>query len=332
LISVREFAIEDKLGFYDFLSTIWPTRSAEVLDKRWWWQYELPPILLAQDEAGLVVGVCACIPFDLHVSPGDERRGAWIVDFFVHPSKQGLGIGGSLVKAAASRYGFLASLNQTDAALGAFKRLGWSDRSIMPLYICPSAHVSSALAMKPSRKVRASMEELEFGSEYDDLWMRSRDAYAPLTIRNARSLAERLSLPNRRYQLLTVRSDGRLDGYFVLRTLRKGSVRSFPKRDVLLVVDYVVAPGRTDVFAALLREALCEARRSRIHHVMCAAIPERFQRVLQRAGFIGPHFRSIHHSFGKLGVGFTASSEAPVDDEWMLTPLDCDMDLILDSA
>jgi hypothetical protein len=331
-MSIRPFTAADKARLYAFYSVIWPDRPPSVLDKRWWWLFDSPPLFLAEDDAGSITGACACIPFELFVGDGDQRRGGWLVDLFVLPTQKGKGTGRLLVEEASKHFDFLANVSQTDAALALLLRMGWSDRSYVSMYLCPSTRLSHALAKLRTRNdFDIKVGPARFGADFDELWQECKQAYAPLAVRDAAALSTRFATSSRPYKLITAHADGRLQGYFVLRTLAPGSIRSFRKHAVTLVADYMVAPGRHDVFTALLGASLALSRQEKVRHLACVASLPQHRSILRRFAFVGPEYSFLGAGAKKLAIGFIASGQAPAQRPWTLTPMDCDMDYILEA-
>lgn len=328
-VVVRPYTPADRAALYELLAEVWPDVPPAALDRRWWWSRDPSPLWVAQDEAGALAGVCGHIPFALR-DGGRERRGAWVVDFFVRPSRQGQGIGGRLVAALAERFELLASLNQTDAAWAAFRRAGWGERGWVPMYISPSSRASRLLARlqgRPHPRTQVSVGPPRFGAEFQDFWHSVRDRVAPASPRDAAVLDARFGRPERPYVLLAARVDGVLRGYAVARVLPAGSIRSFARHRVALVADFLVDPDAPGVFADLVQAAAGWAAAQGVRFVLCMANRSAHRGVLRRAGFLGPDTPLVGTRLRKLAVGFTATPGAPAPP-WHLTPLDCDVDLL----
>lgn len=332
-VVIRPFAHGDRPALYDLLAEIWPDRTPQTLDARWWWSRDPSPLMVAQDPDGALAGVCAHIPFTLR-DGGRDLHGAWVVDFFVCPSRQGQGIGGRLVAALAERFGLLASLNQTEAAWGAFRRAGWRERSLAPMYLAPdsrAARLLASLQRRPHPRADMSVGPPVFDAAFQEFWLSVRDRLPPASLRDAATLDARFARSGRGYALLSARLGGQLRGYAVARVLPPGSIRSFAGHRVALVADHLVDPGAPGVFADLVQATAGWAATQGVRFVLCMAVDPAHRRVLRRAGFLGPDTPLVGRRLGKLAVGFTATSNAP-GPPWHLTPLDCDVDLLFDGG
>lgn len=329
-ITIGPFDVAEKDRLYEFLLEIWTDQSRDSLDRRWWWRFTPPPLLVARDTDDDIVGVCAYIPFSLWTEAG-ERKGAWIVDYFVRSTHQGRGIGRRLVEAVEGRFEFMASLNQSDAAMAVFARMGWTERSYVSLYICPAPRLARALLGVRARtgpEVNVSVSPAAFGAEFQRLWEACRDSLAPIADRSASYLQNRFGpASGRDYRLITARVNGTLAGYMVMRSLPRGSLRSLPGQAVGLVADYLVDPAHSAVFASLIREAT-KLTGAHARFLIALAVDETSQRVIRRSGFLGPDTPLIGRRLRRLALGFTATASAPRHAPWYLTPLDCDLDLL----
>jgi GNAT superfamily N-acetyltransferase len=330
MIVLRDFLPGDRERLYAFLGNIWPERTHEQLDRRWWWwAVEQPPLLLALGDGAKVIGMCGYLPLSIF-SGGERREGAWVIDYFVLPEHQGKGIGKRFVADLASRFEFLASLNQTDAAWAAFVRSGWRKRTFAPLFIAPSSALTSRLARLGAGANGAAgiLAPAEFGDEFDRLWERVRDRMPPLAVRSATSLSRRFAVSQREYSVVRGERGGELRGYMVVRALPAGSIKSFSRFPIALIADHLTDPDDPALFSLMLKEAAAWASRQGIRFMLCMATNPRDQRRLHRAGFLSPATPVMGRKLSKLAVGFTATAQAPQPEPWHLTPFDCDLDLL----
>lgn len=332
MISIRPFEAGDRDALYDMLAEVWPDQSAESLDRRWWWwNGALPPLHLAEDASGRLAGICGALPFTARVG-GVTKRGAWILDFFVRSTHQGQGIGKKLVASFLTRFDFLASLNQTDAARATFLKSGWSDPPSVPLMLLASPawyRAASALRRGGARVDVSITDTPTFGAEYDQLWSSTEGPSVAASIRDAATLQARFGGGASAGYLLVraTTASGRLEGYCIARELPPGSIRSFSRFPIMLVSDYLVRPGAEDAFAPLLDAVVAEARRRGLRFVLCMSSHAPHQRLLRRSGFLSGRTPVLGSRLRKLDVGFTATPNVPVEG-WHLTPFDCDLDLL----
>jgi predicted N-acetyltransferase YhbS len=84
----------------------------------------VPIVLVARDDAGLMVGTASLLSDDLEGDP----RNPWLASVFVQPEHRGKGIASTLVVAiedAARRLGYPTLYLFTTSAARLYARLGW---------------------------------------------------------------------------------------------------------------------------------------------------------------------------------------------------------------
>lgn len=326
MITTRPFQSSDKQALYAMLAEVWPGESAEQHDRRWWWQRDESPLWLAVDDHGTVAGMCGHIPFEARAGTA-TRRGAWIVDFFVRASFQGQGIGKRLVRAIEPQHEFLASLNQTDAAYATFSRAGWTVRQSVPLLIAASPRgYRAATLLRRSGGITTETDVATFDTSFDALWARS-GATVVAALRTRDALSQRFTRADREYHVVRALRAGELLGYFVLRVLPPGSIRSFARFPIMFVSDHLVDPEHADVFHALMLETTRLATARGLRFILCMSNHPSQQRALAAGGFLSQETPLVGGRLQKLGVGFTTTPSAP-PGHWHLTPLDCDLDIL----
>ena len=326
MITTRPYRSADKPAFYEMLAEVWPDETDAQHDRRWWWQRDESPLWLAVDDEGTVAGMCGHMPFTARAD-GLTRRGAWIVDFFVRASFQGQGIGKRLVRAIEQHYDFLASLNQTDAAYATFSRSGWTQRKSIPLLIAASPGVYRAAAwLRLSRGITLESGPAVFDASFDALWARA-GASVVASLRTQAVLRERFGRTDRDYTMVRAVRDGELAGYFVLRVLPPGSIRSFARFPIMFVSDYLTDPADAGVFRALMTATAREAAARGMRFIVCMTNHEAHRSALTSGGFLWHETPWLGTRLNKLSVGFTMTPSAP-EGRWHLTPFDCDLDIL----
>jgi GNAT superfamily N-acetyltransferase len=219
----------------------------------WRWQFEDNPagagyIRLA-DHDGFVCGQYAAIPTRFRVR-GEERIFALSCDTMTHPRYQKQGI---FVQLARDLYDDIAREHGVDVVWGFpndssrpgfVGKLEWFDVHTFPIYVKPirSRHVLRrylpsdalagalgavgdvvyrAVAPKPRPPRRATIRRLQaFDDRFAELWQRHRDIAPVVQVRDPAYLHWRyLAMPLFEYEAYEVVVGGRLEGFFVLRTL-----------------------------------------------------------------------------------------------------------------
>ena len=318
---VRPYAAADRGRLLDLLRHVWPNRRPlePHVDRRWWWQFAEPPILLAeQAPTAALAGLCAYLPFRLRTR-GREVDAAWFVDFFVQPNHQGRGIGRRLTQAVHARFALTASLSQTAMAWRVFQKLGWRERAAVQV----SMHPWPKPWMFPRRggfdvSGHAVDAQLPVAAEIDALWADVASSYPAIACRSSQDLIRRYaSHGGRAYDLICARRGSKCVGYMVVRAPG-------------LIVDALARPDDSAAFAAMLAEAarrLLELGAVRLH---CLVTPLRWRQVLARRGFLAadtPLVGARLRSQTKWLTCFSAEAGVPEPGDWFVTLGDCDLEL-----
>jgi hypothetical protein len=163
----------------------------------------------------------------------------------------------------------------------------------------------------------------------DDLWSRLRGEYPASARRAGAEVLERYAPHgSRRYQLLRCHTPHSCAGYMVVRTVPPMTAGT-PPRDGL-IVDYLVPPGDSAVFRALLHEAVMSLVESGVRRIHCLSTVPACQRVLASHGFLSPSTPVLGRRLtgNTRWLTFTTTSGTlPADAaSWHLTLGDCDLD------
>lgn len=222
---------------------------------------------------GEIVGQQAEIPVDLHVGR-DPRRAAWAIDLMVDEAWQLRGIGPGLIATQMADHTITLGLNLSEKGYAAYRKTGWTDLGIVPVYVRPlegrQALAAAPGAAKMLRRLarvagpalraadiaaagllRTSGARLVAVNGFDDrvdaVWSAAADHYPVLVQRDLSALAWRIDQrPDRaRLQRFYLMRRNQPLGYVVLRPTRWPGP---PDRAVYSLTSGVEqSPGRADL-------------------------------------------------------------------------------------
>jgi len=332
---VRPYAVADRARVLELLRQVWPNRRPlePHVDRRWWWQFPEPPLFVLEDRrTGALAGLCAWMPFALRCS-GRERTAAWFVDFYVLPNHQGKGSGPRLTQAVQERFSLTASLSQTAMAWRVFQKLGWRERTRVPLAMHPWPKRWMFPARAGHTVTRGPvLPGLPMERAVDALWARVASAYPAIATRTSGHLLTRYAdHGGRRYEIACGYRGAECVGYAITRLVDGRDARSASGRTTGLIVDVLTHPQDADAFAALLSESCRRLIDQGATRLYCLITPAPFRRVLARHGFLSPETPLLGrrlHSQDKWLTWFAADGAGvpgPVD--WYVTLGDCDLDV-----
>lgn len=346
MYDVRAYQPGDKERLRHLIREVWSDRPPQMFDRRWWWHCDSPPLFVAEEQATVaIVGVCAHREFSLF-SGGKILDGAWLVDLFVAQKHQGKGLGRALAQTVMARFSVTASLLQSDAAWGAFRKIGWHERHTAKLYLNPVVLIPGALrALAAIRSTDHSLhvEQAVMSAEpagnpqLDDLWSGLCTRFEALAVRDAQRIQARYGVrPDRRYEILRAYRNGKLCAYMMVRLCPPrslASLRRYPMGRVPLglIVDYLVDPGEPRVFATLLDRAHRILLGQGARCFLCLSTVPAFHRELTGRGYLHAGSPLLGRKLSSMDVGFTSYARPSLSDvagrRWFLTLGDCDMDL-----
>jgi len=332
-LDVRPFVSGDRPRLVDLLCEVWSTKrdvDGHVAE-RWWWQSDPPPVMVVDDRAtGRLVGLCAYIP---SVLAGGRRQAtcAWFVDFYVRRDYQGRGLGKRLTRAVEERYAVTASLSQTAMAYRVFQKLGWSNRTAVPVLMHPWPKRS----LFPGCPAGVRIQAAEIGTvlpdaeAVDSLWARVNEAYPLLARRTSADLRRRYAAqPHRRYTLIRAGRGDECVGYMIVRVVRSRSGR--PIAPPGLIVDCLVHPDDRETFGALLGEAAAVLTAAGCSRLWCTTTVPSQLALLRSRGFLSPDTpllgRALTGNTKWLTWVATPAAAWVTSAEWYLTLGDCDID------
>lgn len=336
--TIRAFEPQDKEALAKLMLELWPDASPSKLENRWWWSYDPPPVLLAVDnENNTLVGLCSFRLFQLYYQ-GKNHLGAWIGDFYILPAHQRQGLGTRLTEEIGNRHKIVAALGLSDAAWATFKRLGWRERSYVPLFLSPwlalERPFKGLLASRRENGLEITMHEAsspgQFDKSFDNLWLRAREAVAPCAVRDALALEQRYAKDSkRRYFILKCTRQGMLEGFMILRILPPNSFKMLSKFRIGLVVDHLVSEDQV-VFSRLLTAAAAHFLQSGVFFMLLMSNRPAEQRQLRRRGFINSETPLPWRKLQKLAINFSFAAAkdegSPSAWPWHLTFGDSDVD------
>lgn len=340
MYSIRPYRPDDRDRLREMVrNDVWAHRPAEAFDRRWWWRERDPPLFVAEDtDGGGIVGLCAYIPFTLY-SKSKSTPAAWFVDFFVSSQHQRKGLGKALATEVMDRFSVTAALWATEGSWAVFERLGWSDQRFVDIYLNPwpiLPVIGRATVLKRRRRQPVSLEVTPIGEalsrpeELDALWLRVRDGYEALGVRDSDSLARYRARPGRQYTMIRAYRDSQLAGYMIVRLLPAGSLRPLRRFPIGLVVDYLLDREDSLLFGHMIGEASRTLIARGARCVVCLSTERTFHSPLVRRGFLAASTPLVGRKLSRMRIAFTffaRSGLAWPSADWMLTFADADSDL-----
>ncbi len=348
---IIRFRPADRFALKRFQREVFGERASQLDDAHFSWLFEHNPF---NDESGPqvwiypnadeVVGQQAGIPFALKV--GDRQyRGSWAIDLMVSPKYRLRGIGPVITQNYADTNDITIGMGLTDLAYKAFRRAGWTDLGMIPLYVRPLdprrmlagrgrnertwRAIAAGLGMCVKLlDIAANLFSLRRGLHFvridrfdervDGLWRRICSEYPVIARRDHESLSwrfDKLPNPNDYQRFYMLRGDT-LCGYAVLRVgWRHGSPAGF-------IVDYL-APRRW--MTPLFGRCLQEFRRCGVAAVYWAGMHPESNRRLRLLGFA--RRASDAHIMFRVTPGHDRPPSIVSDPaSWFLTIADSDID------
>ncbi len=332
----RKFVKQDGPRLRALAREVWADGEVGLADRGWEAMAE-PPVIVAEDPNGEILGMCSYLPFSLHAQ-GRVVPATWLVDLFVSPFHQRKGIGKLLTRAVSDAWPVTASLTQTDASYGVLRRLGWTKRRSFRLFANPFLLVPGAAKLlkrkTASEDVRLELSRLtadSFSPQFDVLWERLRNDLPVCAVRDAAALRTRYVSPGIPYTLIRAYRGQSLVGYMIACVYAAGSVRALGRIPVGAIVDYLGDLGDQAVFARLLETAMLVLSREGARVALCLVTVPGLERVLHTHGFVDSNTPVLGRVLKRLNVAFTFTAESGMQEidaaPLHMTLGDCDMDL-----
>lgn len=294
-------------------------------------------------ESKAIAGVYCVSPARFKIGDADVL-GVQSIDTLTDHRHRGKGL---FKKLAVSTYGrctddgvaLVYGFPNGSSAFGFFERLGWTKLDPVPFLVRPlrlgylarrAGLPASVIARMPdppivlSEPILSGTQDLrvilDFDEEFDALWARCSAGVTVALQRSARYLSWRFAKNPVEYKMLGLYERGELRGYVVVRLADKHGGR------VGYVMELLYDPGRDDVGAALLRQALREIADGGGEVVLAWSLPHSFNHGAYRAhGFfpLPERLRPIELHFGARHL---RASEAAVCNRrsWYLSYCDSD--------
>jgi GNAT superfamily N-acetyltransferase len=337
---VRPYEARDREALRKLFRALWPGR-ASMFDVNWWWRHPEPPIWVAEDKNSHdLVGLGACLPFSLYYCKA-VHNGSWFVDFFVLPGHQRKGLGRALTRSVTDKFTVTAALQQSQDACEVFSRMGWSKRVFIKSYANPFIFIPGSrrlLVPKPDDssdlecELKPVIDENTFDQRFDELWLRVRDSYGPIAVRDADALkAQYLNQPFHSYGMVCCSRKGRLAGYMLARLCPAGAISRLRWFKVGIIVDYLADPRDEAVFQTMLSLAAELLIKEGAQMLVCLSTVSALDRHLIKSGFLHTGTPLIGKFIKRLDGGFSYKTQVdgliPEDHIWHLTLGDSDADL-----
>lgn len=349
---ITRYTPADRDDLARFQAAMFGPDARQLDPERFAWMFErnpaLPPggpTVWISRRDGEIVGQQASIGVDLRVD-GQVRRAEWTTDLMVDPAWRMKGVGPGLVATHLDRCDLALGITQSDAAIRSYRRSGWIDIGVVPLYVRPLdaapllRHHSVPARLRPLAPVagaalraadsaaagaaRVAGLRLDpvarFDDRVDDVWRRAAPDYGVLSVRDAAAIGYRLD----------ERPDAdRLDRYYLRRgrsTIGWVALRPHEQwgQPAATVVDYL-APARW--VAPLLVLAGHAARRTGAEALTCRTLCAPAERALRVAGFVrrgvdvGVPLRLLAH----CTAGDEVCGALGDPERWLITAGDSDL-------
>jgi GNAT superfamily N-acetyltransferase len=277
-------------------SGYWTSRQPIYTEQFWNWLYRDNPaggaITFVAESQGKVVGHFPNVLERLKVGDGLSLAGM-VLHLTTHRDFRRRGIFKALGQASweelcRQQVPYSIAFPNDRSRPGFINKLGFSSIATLPLLIKPLRPAILYFLLSPLGKLRRvnSLITIEardhLGPEFDSFWMRAMSQAQIIQKRDRQFLNWRFKQrPNQGYQVLAALRNKELLGYIVTREV------NISQRKVGVIMDYLVLPGRADVFRRLLHYALEHFRKQGLD-LSCAACMKNniHYKALRSAGFI----------------------------------------------
>lgn len=331
-VHIEQFKLSDRAELLDYLRTAYPAEPRKCDPVFWQWHFlespradprDLPLWVVKRD--GRISGQLAAVPVDVRVGAA-SLRAIWILDLIIDPSLRGRGIGQGLIEAACAAHTTLLALGMNEQSRRILKKLRWADLGTAHRYqrLLYPAHALPELARRPAlrRLVNAAYTPWRmsaragtapgavvralsaFDDSFDELWRRA-SAQWPCAVERGRRMLDwqYVRQPGKRFDVLALSREGRLDGYAVLFVRRAEGASAAPAK--ASITDLLYAPERADetideLLGAALRLAVERRAGSLVTDVLDRRIELRLARLRFRRIKRAPQFMAQAGAHGEL--------------------------------
>jgi hypothetical protein len=344
--------LEAEIG--PFLQEAWPDRDAEVMGRRWNWQYRdsarrlgVDPMVCMYRKEGIVAHQ-GIIPAKVKIGDTEWITG-WFTDTMTLESVRGKAIGPMLIKKALESLPFNLSLGQTEYMRSIQFALGWTEIGPLRTYFYPLrparvlraklanplVRAAAAFAMAGRRRLHEarawarrdtsvrSLELAQFDATYDRFWRKLASSLTCAVVRDASFMNWKFrDQPGQEFLRLAFFRRDDVVATAVIAFLSE--TEAYPYRRAI-IVDLLLArddrSGAVQVLSEIYKN--CLARNA--DAVVIDIVDAYAENVLRSCGFLARQPRRVFLiSRGDLPAA--EWSLAGNHDNWLLTRADSDID------
>jgi GNAT superfamily N-acetyltransferase len=342
----------------DLYRTTLPYPPAEAIELYWNWRYRKnplddggAPVFWVAKHGGRVVGALGQMPVLVDVV-GGPLRAYWAVDFMVHPSHQGQGLGKRLMRHFRESNELVLSMGYAPDSVTSriVRSVGFQACEPLPYLfkfytLRPLAHrfrwtspVAGGLSrmtrpwlgrlgVRSSTTALVTVAELSrFDESFDRLWRRVAGE-SPVTVRRTSGTMNwrYFDAPLFRYRAVGAWRDGELGGCLVFKVVEADELV------YATIAEMVVPRPELAIQESLLAWALERCAEKRVDVVKSLVSPPHLVRLLRRVGFVSLGRGSDFVVSLRRADGVPRMSDGALrGDAWYLTKGDCDLDMTAD--
>ena len=312
-IEIRQLGVAERDDLLVFLHAAYPDEPRKRDPEFWTWHFPENPYARPNDlpvwvatSGGRIVGQLATIPVEINIR-GESVPAIWILDLIVDPQFRRRGIMKNLVLEAEKSYPFMLGVSTSAQHSPAMlKGLGWGNFTEIPRYhklLFPGDALPQTPGFRSLRSTinlafaafRPNLKGIEhenenvavvedFDSSFDTFWDEVRVQWDCSISRPAASLKWQFCRqPNKKFDIITYRENGKLLGYAVLFFRKATAAGSIPKAAISDICYHPENPRK--IVDALLRAALALAVERRAGGLVADALDPLLEERLRHSGF-----------------------------------------------
>lgn len=354
--TIREFEDQDIAGILELGKVVFPEAEEGKFDRRFWaWEFMDNPtgqsrIWVAVDRGNDIVGHYAIIPTKLKAGT-HELTASIVVDVMIHPNYRRQGMFEQLGRLALEQVGkeglkYSYGFPVRPEVMPGHLKVGWRQVFSIPVLVRPvriDKLLKRVLPYEPLQAIFAQLFDplvgivfrkkrvnlgssveirniLSFDEPFDELWLRNKDQFPFIQVRDRRFLNWRyFQNPCRKYEVLAAATSRRVLGYIVSRRVR---IFEF---NCLAIVDFLIDHSAKEALELLLNQLIYEASKDHfVDLIACMITPGNpYSTQLRRHLFLP--------SGKKFWFIVRANAKDPITDEmskvrnWFLTWGDTDV-------